>query len=129
MIIWVDLFGQTLNLKKMFPNLWVLTFHIRFSMGARNSAYQFSKAGLSLSTLPSTQKSGALPTKFGIIDKRGLHSLAIYHIFLFKIGISTPKWPLSGLKKHNIIAWKNFLWRIIHTDLLFCVYLTICFDH
>ena len=38
---------------------------LRFFMGAGNSARQFSNVGLCFSRLPSTQKSGFLPTTLG----------------------------------------------------------------
>ena len=57
--------------------------------------------------LPSTQKSGSLPTKLGV---KWVCTVR-YQIFLFIIGILSPKWPLSGHKKHKIITRKNFLWK------------------
>ena len=55
--------------------------------GAGNSACQFSKVGLCLSRLQSTQKSGFLPIKVGV---RWVCT-ATNQIFLFRIGILSPK--------------------------------------
>ena len=65
-------------------------------MLATGVACQFSKVGLCLSSLPSTK----LGVKWVGKSK--------YPIFLFKIRILLPKWPLSGLTKHNLLLERIF---------------------
>ena len=87
------------------------TCWVRVFMGAGgtgNSACQFSKVGLCLSRMPPAIYPKKWVSIHKIGGKLGLHSKML-DFFLSKIGISWPKWPgLSGLKKHKIIAWKNF---------------------
>ena len=102
--------GQ-LKISKITPGTFfvqILNPGLRFFMvagGACNSACQLSKEGFCLSRLPSTQKKWVIPTKLGGFE---WVCTARYRIFLVRIGILLPKWPLYGLQKHHIIAWKNY---------------------
>ena len=98
---------------------------VKIFMDAGISACRLSKVGLSLSKQPSTHKSGSLPLKLGV----KWVCTAKYQIFLSEIGNLSPKWLVSGLEKHKIIAWKNFLQKTFSTDRLFCERLAFCFDY
>ena len=82
-------------------------------MGAGNLACQFSKVGLCLSRLPSTQKVNTIGGKVGLNSTISDFSVQ-NRKFIARMAI-------IWCKKAKDYCWKEFLGKILSADRLFCV--------